>query len=352
MEGFIRLNLTSIHPVCFLPQRRPTVEPRLKAMFTPEILEEAKRRYAIAELTALDGFENFIYEYASPEGDRILRISHEFRRPLGMVRAETEFIDHLHRNGVNACAPCRSIRGNLVEAIPATDGHFLAVSFHKAPGGFVPFSDRTPDLLRELGATMGRIHRLTRDHPIPPIGRRRPSWFEEVDGMAEKYLGPGEEKVIVRFNENIREIRSLPASPETYGLVHMDMHGGNFFVHEGKIWLFDFDDCQYHFFAADIAMPLFYAIPLGDRNNESEQSLQRFFRCFIEGYHSENTLPDGWLERIPLFFKQREIDLYIAIRRSFTPDQYDEWVTNYMTDRKEKIEAGAPFWPPFEKLCL
>jgi Ser/Thr protein kinase RdoA (MazF antagonist) len=318
------------------------MEPVIKAMYTPEILAEVKKRFGVDSMQPLDGFENFIYAYHTPEGERILRVSHDSRRPLGMVTAELDFIEHLHRGGVGVCSPVLSAMGNRIEVIPAKDGHFLAVGFHKAPGGFP--EKGSPELQREIGAMLGRMHRLTKTLPIPEPPNRRPYWYEDVEGFAEKYLGPGEEAVAQRFHEITDTLKSLSTGRNEFGLVHSDFHGGNYFVDNGRIWLFDFDDCQYNWFAADIAITLFYSLPHHFINEQQQERAGEFLRNLLIGYRSENNLDPAWLQYIPLFLKQREIDLYIVIRRSIPEDHYDEWVTSYMTGRKEKIEANVPYW--------
>ena len=63
---------------------------------------------------------------------------------------------------------------------------------------------------------------------------------------------------------------SLPKDDDCYGLIHADIHQGNFFVDENdNITIFDFDDCHYHWFAYDLAVPLFgLAISLRDNCSE------------------------------------------------------------------------------------
>jgi len=43
-------------------------------------------------------------------------------------------------------------------------------------------------------------------------------------------------------------------------LIHTDVHAGNFFVDDGRITVFDFDDSSYQWFASDIAIALYYTI--------------------------------------------------------------------------------------------
>jgi amicoumacin kinase len=73
-------------------------------------------------------------------------------------------------------------------------------------------------------------------------------------------------------------------------------------------------------------------------------SLQEFMPHFLEGYRAEYSIEDRWLNEIPNFLKQREIELYGVIYDAFGPDPVeDEWCQNYMRGRSERIEGGVPY---------
>lgn len=132
---------------------------------------------------------------------------------------------------------------------------------------------------------------------------------------------------------------TLPKDRDSYGLIHVDVHGGNFFVDdEGQITLFDFDGCQYAWFACDIAMALFYAISHDCVSKEDVAHAKDFFEQFMLGYRCENEIDPRWLAQVPYFLKLREVDLYIIIHRSLDIDDLDPWCASFMKDRKYKIE--------------
>ena len=136
-------------------------------------------------------------------------------------------------------------------------------------------------------------------------------------------------------------LTALPKDRESYGLIHQDAHGGNFFVHEGQITLFDFDDCVYSWFIYDIAMVLFYAAMFKE---DMAAYTADFMSEFLRGYSQENKLDPVWLKELPYFLKLREIDLYALIHFSFDLENEDDpWVTGYMDGRKEHIDAGIPY---------
>ena len=136
-------------------------------------------------------------------------------------------------------------------------------------------------------------------------------------------------------------LETLPKDRDSYGLIHQDAHGGNFFVHEGKITLFDFDDCVYGWFIYDIAMVLFYAAMFKE---DMAAYTATFMRDFLRGYKQENKLDPVWLAELPYFLKLREIDLYAIIHFSFDLENEDDpWIKGYMEGRKQRIDAGLPY---------
>jgi hypothetical protein len=64
----------------------------------------------------------------------------------------------------------------------------------------------------------------------------------------------------------------------------------------------------------------------------------------LRGYSREKRLTPHWLNQIPFFLKQREIDLYALIHRSFdVATLADPWCLRFMHDRKRRIEQGIPY---------
>ena len=109
------------------------------------------------------------------------------------------------------------------------------------------------------------------------------------------------------------------------------------------MWLFDFDDCQYTWFADDIAVALFYAVPHDGRSARARDTAREFLGHFLAGYRSENDLDPRWLARIPLFLKRREMDLYIVIHRSIDLANPGAWAASFLDGRREKIENDVPY---------
>lgn len=317
----------------------------IKARFNEDILGEAMQRFGIAEerIRELGGFESFIYEFTRGSSSYILRIGHASRRSENLVHGEVDWINYLARGGVSVARAVESARGNLVE--PLDDGHggqFLATAFAKAQGRPPWEVGWSPELYQTYGRLIGRMHRLTKEYLPADPAWKRPEWDDAEIQDIEVNLPKGQPRVTDRYWDVRNHLGALPKGRDDYGLIHFDAHGSNMLVDsEGRITLFDFDDCSYGWFAYDIAIVLFYMI-----TNQPDPAAvcDEFLPPFLEGYRTENRLDPVWLPEMPWFLKLREIDLYAIIHRSFDVDRLtDSWVSRFMEGRRSRIEQNIPY---------
>lgn len=322
------------------------MEKRIQEAFTSEILQKAARKYGVnqEEVRKLGGFESFIFEYDRANKTFVLRISHESHRSAEQVKGEIRWINYLAGNGLSVSKAVASDNGKFVEVIDANDGYFTAVSFEKAKGHPPGKADWNKQLFRQMGGMIGKMHALTRHYQPSDERCRRPEWHEDLDDFARKFLDPNESIIVEKF----RAIKEYPLrfskQADEYGLIHVDFHRGNFFVEKGRITLFDFDDCQYSWFAEDLAMVLFYAISPDCRSKRDMEFARRFYDAFMDGYSSENTIDHKWLKEIPYFLRQREINVYLALKASVSEnDEFTGWSREFMDNRRYKIENDFPY---------
>ena len=283
----------------------------------------------VNKISLLNGFESFIYETQKDDCDLILRVSHSNRRSENMILGEVDWIDYLVGGGVTASLAVPAPSGKYVEVVDDQHGgQFLATTFLKAPGGSswegMRWNDR---LILNYGRLLGGIHALSKKYEPSHISWRRPNWDDAINLSLLDWI-PSDQKLVTQQAQLILDqLQRLPVDTEGYGLIHQDAHAGNFFVDgEGKITLFDFDDCVYSWFIYDIAMVVFYLVT---NQEKPEELAKNFWPIFWKGYRQENMLDRGWLGEIGKFFKFREIDLYAVIYRSMDGNfSQDSWVSN------------------------
>ncbi len=319
------------------------MEKFIQDLFNAEILEQAAEKFDLKkeDLKELGGFESFIYEFNKNEQSYILRITHSSRRTPAMIEAEMDWIEYLHNHGVNCSLPCHSHAGHLIETVGEENNQFIVCAFDKVPGGRLTRVMDNPEFRYNYGKQIGKMHRVTKDYQNGKS--RRIEWYQ--DDLIENFASvvSHEDTLVKNFNANTEQIHAMQKTTDNYGLVHFDAHTGNFFVQDNEIFVFDFDDCQYAYFAADIAIVLFYFAGYCPKEVKVEDFMLQFYQEFMKGYVSENTISQEELSKIPIFLKQREFMLYAAIKQAYGDAEYDNWAKWYMTGRKEKLENETPF---------
>ena len=321
------------------------MKPDIKARFTPAMLSELASKYNLSpdQLTTLDGFESFIYQYNQGGAGYILRIGHSQRRGEAFVRGEVDWLNFLAAGGASVARAVSSANDRLVETV--SDGHeeyFVSTAFHLAPG-MPPWEfGWSPELYRTYGRMLGRMHNLTTNYQVSDPLAFRPYWDDPTILDVAANLTKPDPLALEKFQVLEEQCRKLPTSSDGFGLVHFDAHGANFLVDSvDQITLFDFDDCNYNWFAYDIAIVLFYMV-MWEKDKPTFTRL--FLEKFFEGYRQEFRLDPVWLETIPMFLKMREIDLYGVIHRSFDVHNLDDpWNKGYMDGRQEAIHADMPY---------
>ncbi|MBD8496989.1 phosphotransferase enzyme family protein [Paenibacillus arenosi] len=261
-----------------------------------------------SEMIEIGGFESYVYEYIKDNQSFILKIIHRERRTKLMLLAEVEYINYLAEHGipVSRCIP--SIDGQYVYKV----AQFYFVSYEKAKGEKVSEKDWVPSLFVQLGDIVGRMHQLAEVFTSSDPSFVRIQWHEEPRLQHFSKLLQGQPAVIKYGQGVLKQLHAYPVTSQNYGLIHYDCHRGNYFVVDGQITLFDFDDMQYNWYVNDIAVILYYVIT-GNQAGQNNQHIREFFSYFLAGYTRHRTLEREELERIPTFLKLRQFLLYIAI---------------------------------------
>jgi Ser/Thr protein kinase RdoA (MazF antagonist) len=322
------------------------MDPKIHEFYTEDILAEVCSRFEIDAntLEELDGFESYIYSFEKEGKGYVLRVGHSSHRDPNAVQGEAEFIDYLGANGIHVGRPVRDANGNLVEAIPVKEGEFVAVAFEKVPGEETSSEDwKDGTLMHKLGCLVGRMHALARDFQPSEERFRRLDWEDDNEimmGIIQQGLSVEEAALVsAQFQELVEKVRELPKDRSHYGLIHFDVHGGNFFLHHGEIYLFDFDDCMYSWFANDIAMVFYYGL-MGFHDDPA--ILTFLSKQFISGYNEFSYFDPLWLDYISAFITLRNLDLYARVHHDIPEAEWDWWCQRLVNGARERRVSGAP----------
>lgn len=304
-------------------------------------------------LRLLGGLEGLAYQFERDEEQLVLKIaSSSDDGPERMARMQETlgFVSYLADNGVCVARPVNSLRGVWVEWVESDDGNYIASVATKATGHHVNRRDPmewNSHLFQKWGQVTGRMHALAKTYHTwrrePEAGGPQTSildWQQEFEFFANWCQ---EDDVRAKWFELGEQLQRLPQTRDCYGLIHKDLHPSNFLVDEGEITVIDFDVCSYHWFATDIAIPLFFADWIGtpNRSQAREAFLASFFNDFMAGYNRENRLDPFWIKQVPLFLKHHQILLFIVFTDEWKTDP-NEWQTNQLKKWRHSILNEVP----------
>ncbi|UFU00438.1 phosphotransferase [Radiobacillus kanasensis] len=323
------------------------MEKTVEKIFTEEVMQFFNEKFLLnGDHKKLGDFENYVFEVYQNESPYILRLTHSSHRSQEQLNSEVDWVNYLFDSGLKVPKAHPSIDGNLVESLLVDDGSsFHASLFNKAEGKQVRFSD--PDFSEKLfykwGQTIGRMHKATKLYEPATSIQKRPKWDEDDLLEVDRYIA--DDEVIERVHQFLKDLNEIPITPENFGLIHNDIHSGNFFYDGDTIQVFDFDDSCYLWFASDIAIPLYYSI-LGrfpkEKQEEKINFAKTFLHAFVEGYQTSSSLPENWDKHLPLLLRLRDITLFTVLHKKIAEEDRDKQVQNLLVELRARIVKQEP----------
>jgi Ser/Thr protein kinase RdoA (MazF antagonist) len=234
------------------------VEP---AILTPAILDRARTPFAAAALWGADPASvehvadgaSFTYRIRLNDTGHYLRLTSPGWQSPGEVRGELSFIRAVRGAGIATPAPVRSLSGEFIEQVRDGGLEFLAVVFEAAPGRPLDPGEWDKSRVSRWGRLLAELHEAA--PRTLPDGARRRDWRDEL-ALLGSWLPDDETEAHTHLARVTRWLQCLPQEPQVYGLVHFDVQGDNLLWVESSPTVIDFDDCLFHWFAADIARAL------------------------------------------------------------------------------------------------
>jgi amicoumacin kinase len=291
-----------------------------------------------------EGFHNYVYSYRRCGREFILRVSNGKRRSVLEIRSEMEFIKLLATGGVPVSTPILSMTGNIIDEISFNGQKFYATSFKKAEGVPVVVTDKdnwNAKLFYEWGKIIGKVHKIS---ALSQKIFDRPVWTENKTDILKLLPRINSDSIANRYQMLLTKLKNYRKEPDLFGIMHNDLHQGNFFVNNGSITLFDFDECAYHWFAYDLAVSFYHAYwQSSSFTPENTDFSQTFWEHFLNGYQKEHRMLKEIIEQIPVFLKIREIFLYVLFLEKWDLNRLEEWQVYTLRDLEYRIENDIPY---------
>lgn len=318
------------------------MERLISKLLTPHILQDALGLFGASSEPChlISDMENFVFECMRGDKPIILRITPDSHRNFNEIMGELDWIRYLSKNGIAVPQPIRSKQVKLIEEIALQASSFFITAFQKIEGkNIIEAEACTPEVYQEWGRIMGKIHHLSKSY-IPQKGEwQRSQWFENDIWVNINYYLNGQPKILEKIQAQRKYFSDLPQDVDSYGLIHADFTDVNFFIKDGRISVFDFDDSEHHWFIYDIAIALFDTLPWLPKQGMDEAHFRAFFwDYFYQGYTSENQLSEFWIKQLPAFMKLRETFLYGVFHKKWDLGHLTDWQQKMLAKYKYNIE--------------
>jgi Ser/Thr protein kinase RdoA (MazF antagonist) len=236
-----------------------------------EIAYRALDKYdlSIQEVTYLQHSENVTFRISTAGKSYLLRLHLPLTKGMGthglnpkVIRSELLWVDSLHRNKLPVPRSVRNRYGEIVTQVKAGKGKPVNCSVLEWLEGELYTKDmESVESVAQIGNLVGRTHlhaskwRLPRDFNRP---RRDASYFLDILTSLQPAVNDGR----VNYHDfktlqlAIQELTGMfqpgRKTRGVIGLLHGDLHRGNFLNYNGEIRLIDFSLCAHGYFAYDL----------------------------------------------------------------------------------------------------
>jgi len=293
------------------------------------------------------GHCNYVYEFFKDNKNYVLRITPN-ESDINLTKGMVGWVNYLSSHDVSVSKAVPSANNKLIELIKSRSNYYSIVAFEKADGVLAEalskdeWNDR---LYLSIGKVVGKMHTLSKRYTPSGDLTKRPEWDKITNcyNPIEK-LDPSHAMIKEKKEGILNYLNTLPKDMDNYGLIHGDLHLGNFFVDtkNSRITLFDFDDCCYGWYAMDIVLPLLDILVVYNEL-DNEKFAAHFIKHYLKGYIMENHITTFWIKQLPYFLKLLEIGIYTMLYNKYDSKDINSWPGKFMPNRKHRIENDIPY---------
>lgn len=312
------------------------MDDKIKKHYNASILKEACSHYEInfKDAKLIRDFANLIFDC----GNKILRLSHSCNRYKNEIEAELDWLLFLKEKDLPVVKILTSKQKKYLVQIGTDENHFTVVCFKKIVGKKVSDEDWNAQHFEKLGNLTGLLHREGQNYKEQPEIEYQ-HWNETVEFRLHNYLPQDERNLLALHNLLVDEFVSYPKSKVTYGLIHYDIHQGNYLLsgNEKQIILFDFEMTCKSWYINDVAAVLHYA-SYYPASLQIENFDAFFLENFWKGYERAYRLEKSEHLKIPKFVLYRDLMVYAVLHKLYPSQPVNSSFHHYLNSLSASIE--------------
>lgn len=241
--------------------------------------------------------------------DPVAQTYQGIRQAPDAIAGELAWLEALQaEGGFEIQRPVHTTRGELIGSVEVDSGATIPVTLLTWLDGvhFMPSDPDATILIERFGELVARLHDFScRWSPSPynrpnyDIDHFRRIFARLLRGVDLDVFSEAVYRILRAATQAILvEIESLPVDPLHWGMIHADLHVGNFLVHDGKISPIDFSFCGYGHYLFDLS------IPLAGGLNAALRPL------FLNGYRRTRPLPESSMRAIEAYALAGRVSYY------------------------------------------
>lgn len=334
------------------------------------LAQRALARYGIAaqRLTPLRHEHNTTWRVDAGADRYVLRIHRPHTHTQAAIASELAWLAALRRDTtLGVPQPVAALDGSLVVQVAdaGVPEPRSCVVLHWLTGSFAEDS-LTPRHLRHVGVlqaslqehsstwlppagfTRARIDNLTaqarrdgtfstaaqaaaQDHPTPEDCAR-------AIGLVAELVSAEDAALVAMALEQVRAAtRELSTQPDSFGLIHADLHYENVLFAAGEARAIDFDDCGWGFYLYDLAVTL-----------SELRHLERFDElraALVDAYARRRSLPERYEDYLHAFVLLRRMQLLVWVLESREHaafrGEWQAWAREELDPLGVELQAGV-----------
>lgn len=300
-----------------------------------ETAQAALMYYSVtnAQLTFLGQSQNTTFRVEIPTGDKfLLRLhvgieavgdgSHDLWREPPVIQSELLWVNAIaHDTELTVPVPMQNRLGEWVTSFASAEfGSSISCSLLRWVEGEHLDGEPTAQQVRQLGTLMAQLHQHSSCWSLPS-GFSRPTHGVEQLKSATSQLGVlvqsgtisiDDYQVFQKSAAQVQEFMlGLQHAHNTWGLIHADLHQGNYVLYGEEVRPIDFSRCGFGFYLYDI----------GQSVRDLDASLRLHF---FDGYTRVRALPADYQSIVEAFFVGATVENFAFL--SANPQEH-EWLS-------------------------
>jgi Ser/Thr protein kinase RdoA (MazF antagonist) len=297
---------------------------------------ELLKSYGIsdAKVSCINFEFNATFSVESESGTKYaLRININSTRTLENMKGEIEWVRHLNRtSGIQTPTPIATLSNDYITSGYHADSEqeLKGVMYSWLEGEELG-DEPTLDQLHEVGRSIAIFHKESSEFKLSDDAAL-PTFSDFFWGTADylfsdkSTLSEQDRNLIQEAHHLIMQFTNDLYKSSPVHIIHADFHGWNLMWHEGRLSVFDFDDCGFGLEAQDLAVAMYYL-------DTPEQDA-----ALLAGYKSVKALPDYSDNQMKALLLQRRLMLLNYLFETKN-QEHQEMLPAYLTKSLERVST-------------